>query len=227
VSWLPQDFFIGHPAPLTQSVVRPLGQGDVFAGVPVAGRTGISKGQVGAKVKIETVIVVASSCGMRKEGGELNDAIHVAPIKRLASLAPGWGSPWDGWLHVLPLPGLEIDGDDGWAANLVRIGLAGTDTLSMENRLASVSLQGMEALKARVATYFIRAEVPTGIVGVGAHEEWHEVDLWERWSERTGSADGFQAWLDEENPNYPGRRRRDTLYDDLVGIQQQLDEATE
>jgi hypothetical protein len=94
---------------------------------------------------------------MRKEGGELNDVIHVAPIKRLASVAPGWGPPWDGWLHVLPLPGLEIDGDGGWAANLARIGLAGTDTLRVESRLASVSLHGMEAVKARVASYFVRA----------------------------------------------------------------------
>jgi hypothetical protein len=69
--------------------------------------------------------------------------------------------------------------------------------------------------------------VPTGIIGVGAHEEWHELDLWERWCERTGAPDGFQAWLSEENPNYLGRRRRDTLYDDLVGIRQQMDEATQ
>jgi hypothetical protein len=43
--------------------------------------------------------------------------------------------------------------------------------------------------------------------------------------ERTGTQAGYQPWLDEENPNYPGRRRRETLYDDLIGVRQQLDEA--
>jgi hypothetical protein len=107
--------------------------------VPVAGRTAVRNGQPGLKAKLENVIVVGSSCGIRKEGGALNDVIHVAPIKRLASLAPGWGPPWNGWLHVLPLPGLEIDGEPDWAANLARIGLAGTDTLTENNRVASVS----------------------------------------------------------------------------------------
>ncbi|MCZ7589364.1 MAG: hypothetical protein M5U27_11040 [Gaiella sp.] len=226
MNWLPDDFFIGHPAPPQSSPTRPLGQGDVFLEVPVAGRTGVRNGQPGLRAKLENVIVVGSSCGIRKEGGELNDVIHVAPIKHLASMAPGWGPPWSGWLHVLPLPGLEINGEGDWAANLARIGLAGTDTLTAAHRVASVSQQGMEALKARVATYFVRADIPTTVLGVGAHEEWHELDLWERWVERTGAQDGFQQWLDEENPNYPGRRRRDTLYDDLAGVRQQLDETT-
>ncbi|MGC9974749.1 MAG: hypothetical protein ABSC36_05100, partial [Gaiellaceae bacterium] len=58
-----------------------------------------------------------------------------------------------------------------------------------------------------------------------ASREWYELDLWERWIVRTGHDDGFQDWLEEPNPNYPGRTRRDTIYDDVVGIQQQL-EAT-
>lgn len=227
MSWLPDDFFIGHPAPPTRSANRPVGQGDVFLQVPVAVRTAVREGQPGLKTKLENVIVVASSCGMRKAAGSLNDVIHVAPIKRLTSIAPGWGPPWDGWLQVLPLPGLEIDGEADWAANLSRIGLAGTDTLRLEDRVASVSQHGMEALKARVSTYFVRSEVPATPLVVGAHEEWHELDLWERWTERTGTPDGFQPWMDEENLNYPGLKRRDTLYDDLAGIRQQLEEATE
>lgn len=168
---------------------------------------------------METVMVVASSCGMRKGGaGELNPVVHVAPIKRLASLAGDWGPPWVGHLHVLPLPGLALlNGDQPVGANLGRIGLCSTDTLKGENRMGCVSLSGMEAVKRRVATYFARVPVPDGIVGVGAHEEWHELDLWECWTERSGTPDGFQPWLDEANPNYPDRRRRDTLYDDLGG----------
>lgn len=227
MSWLPDDFFIGHPGPPDRPRLRPIGQGDVFEGVPVPGRTAVRNGEPVSRTKIETVIVVASSCGMRKQAGGINDVIHVAPVQRLSSLAPGWSAPWDGWLNVLPLPGL-VPGDSGDAlgANLARVGLCGADTLDTGRRLASVSLSGMRALKARLATYFVRAPIPDSVVGVGAHDEWHELDLWERWTARTGSEAGFQIWLDEANPNYPDRRRRDTIYDDLVGIRVQLDAVT-
>ena len=225
MSWLPDDFFIGHPGPPDARPHRPIGQGDVFEGVPVAGRTAFNNnGQARAQVKVETVIVVASSCGMRKgDAGDLSPAIHVAPIKKLTSIAPGWGDPWDGRLNVLPLPDLLLGGEHP-AADLSRIGLCGSGTVEIGKRQACVSLPGMKALKARLSGFFIRAEVPDTIVTVGAHEEWHELDLWERWTIATGSPDGFQPWLDDENPNYPGQRRRDTTYDDLAGIQQQLDE---
>jgi hypothetical protein len=228
VSWLPDDFFIGHPNPPEARPHRPIGQGDVFRSVPIAGKTAMRDGQVGLKAKVETVIVVASSCGMRKaRDGALNDVIHVAPIKRLASLAPGWGAPWDGHLHVLPLPGLALtENGDPVAANLSRIGLCGTKALASDHRVASVSLNGMGALKARLASYFVRVSISEAMVRVGAHEEWHELDLWERWITRAGDGPGFQEWLSEENPNYPGRQRRETLYDDLVGIREQLDEAS-
>lgn len=225
VSWLPEDFFIGHPGAPDRRPQRPIGQGDIFEGVPVAGRTALRDGQAGLKAKTETVIIVASSCGMRKTAGELNEVIHVAPIKRLSSLAPGWSHPWDGWLHVLPLPGLTLgDAGENAGANLGRIGLCGSDTLNLGRRLACVSLSGMRALKARLSTYFARVSIPDGILEVGAHEEWHELDLWERWAASTGSEAGFHGWLDEPNPNYPDRRRRDTIHDDLIGIRHQLGE---
>jgi hypothetical protein len=228
VSWLPDDFFIGHPGPPEVPPARPIGQGDVFRFVPVAGKTALRDGQPGVQAKVETAIVVASSCGMRKAAdGALNDLIHVAPVKRLASLAPGWAEPWEGWLHVLPLPGLELtDEGDPAAANLSRIGLCATATLDLKNRIGCLSLNGMRALKTRLSMYFVRVEVPSALVEIGAHEEWHELDLWQRWTTRTGEEAGFQQWLSEENPNYPGRQRRETLYDDLVGVRQQLDDAT-
>jgi hypothetical protein len=227
VSWLPEDFFMGHPDPPEARPSRPIGQGDVFKAVPVAGKTRAVNGAVALKAKLETAIVVASSCGMRKgPQGALNDLIHVAPVKRLESLAPGWGEPWVGQLQVLPLPGLLLPNAAGEAAgaNLGRIGLCATQSLDVENRLGCASLGGMQALKTRVATYFARSPVASATMAIGAHEEWHELNLWERWTNRTGDPTTFQAWLDEENPNYPPRRRRQTLYDDLAGIEAQLDE---
>jgi hypothetical protein len=225
VSWLTDEFFIGHPGPPEQRPQRPISQGDVFPDVPIAGRPAKNNNnQVFLAGKTGNALVVGSSCGMRKEGGELNDVIHAAPISKLASLAPGWAAPWDGRYAVLPLPGLVINGEDGWAANLARIGQCATASLVIDQRLGCVSLAGMESLKARVAHYFVRVHIPTNFAQIGAHEEWHEIDLWERWTIASGSPDGFQVWLDEENPNYSPRSRRDTLYDDLGGIRTQLDE---
>jgi hypothetical protein len=226
VTWLPEDFFIGYPGPPDPRPKRPIGQGDVFTGIPIAGRTALRNEQPGLRAKIETVMVVASSCGMRKTASGLNDVIHVAPINRLASLAPGWSEPWDGWLHVLPLPGLGIEEIGDAAADLSRIGLCGTETLDIGERMACVSVAGMQALKARLASYFVRVRIPDNVFATGAHEEWHELDLWEDWVTRTGGEAGFQEWLDETNPNYPNRARRETIYDDLEGLRDQIDEAT-
>lgn len=223
MTWLPRDFFIGQPGALELRPNRPLSQGDVVDGALVAGRAKLIDGQRHAKVTSERVLVVSSSCGMRKSAGAINDLIQVAPIKRLESLARGWTEPWDGWLHVLPLPGIT-DADEGapQGADLSRIGVCGSDQLAMENRIASVTLHGLTALKSRVATYFVRAPVPTNVLEVGSLKEWHEVDLWELWTERTGAEDGFQEWLDQENLSYLGQSRRDTLYGDLEGIREQL-----
>ena len=227
MSWLPEDFFIGHPGPPEPRPDRPLGQGDVFMNVPVAVRTAVRNGQPGASAKIETVIVVSSSCGMRKDAGRLGDLVHVAPVKRLQSVADGWSEPWEGHYNILPLPGLTVGvSGDPAAANLGRLGLCSTDALATPARTASVSLAGMRALKCRLSMYFTRAPIDDGLFAVGAQEEWHELDLWERWTTRTGGEDGFQGWLDEVNPNFPARTRRQTIYDDLVGIGQQLDQAT-
>lgn len=229
MSWLPDAFFIGNPDDPEARPNRPLGQGDVFTSVPVAGKTKTADGVPALKAKIETAIVVASSCGMRKgPAGSLTDLIHVAPVKRLASLAPGWKEPWSGHLQVLPLPGLtgtEETEEDLLAANLSRIGLCATPTLQIENRIASVSKEGMQALKWRVASYFARVPIASSTMAIGAHEEWHELDLWERWIAWTGDEKSFQEWLDETNPNYPEKSRRETLFDDLGGIEAQLDEV--
>lgn len=224
MGWLPDDFFIGHPGPPERRPRRPIGQGDVFESVPIAIRAGLENGQLRTSGAIDTVIVVASSCGMRKDAGQLNDLVHVAPVKRLESLARGWGEPWSGFLAVLPLPGLTHGGtSDAVAANLARIGLCSATNLTVERRLASVSLSGMETLKSRLSTYFTRAQIAPSLFAVGAHEEWHELDLWERWVTLRGHEDGFQAWLDEVNPNFVPNSRRETLYDDLVGISEQLE----
>ena len=219
---------MGHPEAPEARPNRPIGQGDVFKSVPVAGKTKAANGKPALKAKLETAIVVASSCGMRKgPKGALNDLVHVAPVKRLDSLAPGWSEPWVGHLQVLPLPGLVLPdaAGDSVAANLGRIGLCATPSLDMANRLGCASLNGMQALKTRVATYFARSPMAPTTMAIGAHEEWHELNLWERWTNSTGDPTTFQAWLDEENPNYAPRQRRQTLYDDLAGIEAQLDEA--
>lgn len=218
MGWLPEHFFIGHPNP-TSSPYRPLGQGDVIAGVPIVTRVAKRNGETGLKAKSSLAIIVASSCGMRKDSGELNVVVHVAPVNRLGSLAPGWSDPWEGYLNVLPLPGLRSE-DDGspMATNLARIGLCDSTVLQEGMRKASVSVEGMRVLKWRLATYFARAPLEPSLFQVAATTEWNELELWQRWKERYGTFDGFQDWLGQENVRFSGRSRRDTIYDDFEGL---------
>lgn len=227
MTWPPGDLFIGPPGAPTTDPNRPVGQGDVFTDVPLATATQLNAGGgAQAKAKSETAIVVASSCGLRKgPQGNLSPLIHLAPVKAVTSLAPGWDQPFDPNQHlaVMPLIGLGLSADSG--ANLERTGLASSDFVLVENRIASVSLAGMAAFKARIASYFVRTNIPPKALEVGAAKEWHELGLWEHWTTTHGNPDDFQAWLEAANPNYPGTRRRDTLMDDLVSLQEQVAEG--
>ena len=122
---------------------------------------------------------------------------------------------------MLPLPGLVSDVGEPLAADLSRLGIAGSDTL--EDRLACVSLDGMIALKSRIASYFVRHSLPQQFLEQGARAEWEELNLWEQWIERGCAAPDFQTWLDEGNPRCPGNSRRATLVDYLTDLQFEID----
>jgi hypothetical protein len=225
MSWPPDDLFLGYPGPLEPRPFRPLGQGDIFDGAVMAGKIAVVGGRAALRPTTETVMVVASSCGMRKRAGALNEMVHVAPVKRISSLAPGWSEPWDpkGYLNVMPLPGLMVGNPAGTAGvDLARMSMCPSEVLEPARRLACVSRAGMKAVKARLAIYFTRVSIPDGIFEVGAAEEWNELDLWEAWVARDGNQAGFQEWLDAENPNFAGSARRDSLYDDYAGLLDQL-----
>lgn len=94
MAWPPEHFFLGQPGELEASPQRPIGQGDVFHEVPFPAKY-VDKQEFFSSKKA-SVIVVASSCGMRKgPGGQLNKLIHAAPIKPKSSLAPHWDEPFD------------------------------------------------------------------------------------------------------------------------------------
>lgn len=222
MSWPPDTLFRA-----VSEQCRPLGQGDIYRDVPVAGKTAVSNnGDLGLKAKrARLAVVVGSSCGMRKAAdGALTDVLHVAPISELRVLVPSWSGspPFDPSenLAVMPLPGLPDEPVLG--ANLARIGLTATAGLSPDKRVASMTVAGLAALKTRVSTYFTRNVIPVQIAQVGAEVEYAELELWSEWVHMTGDESGFQPWLDEANRNFEGRTRRETLYDDLEGIRGQL-----
>lgn len=223
MTWPPNDFFLSAE---TVSAGRPVGQGDVFRDVPIGKMAKLVDGEARGKTKkFPMAMVVASSCGMRK-GAEnaLSDAVQVAPVTPIASLVPGgWNDPWDPTDHMyaLPLPGL--DGGEALALNIAQIGLTSKESLALDNRIASVDRPGMAALKERLATYFVRHQIPAGALEVGAAEEWYELNLWEAWVEKHGSEAGFQAWLEESNtPDFPDRTRREMLFEDYEGLMEQV-----
>ena len=76
----------------------------------------------------------------------------------------------------------------------------------------------MRALKTWLATYFVERRYPIqSLVWVHMTSGTNWI-YGSGWTTRTGSEAGFQVWLDEPNPNYPDRRRRGTIHDDVIGI---------
>ena len=61
----------------------------------------------------------------------------------------------------------------------------------------------MRALRTRRATYFVRAPIPDSILGMGAHDEWHELDLWERMDDPNGQRGGISSLAGRGEPELP------------------------
>jgi hypothetical protein len=214
--------FISKDGSLDSRPDRPLAQGDVFEAVTLAAATITKRGEPHFRAKPGQVMLVAPSCAIRKGGtDDLADLIHMAPLKAISKLAdPTKDTP----LHVLSLPELTIDGEPA-GADLGRIGMANSMMLSKDDRLACVTLSGVRAVKARLIEYFARYGSMGQFLGPAAHEEWHEVDLWEKWTARNGSESGFQAWLDEVHPPLPSLTRREAIVADLPGVKAALEAA--
>lgn len=181
------------------SYARPVLQGDVFENVIVPGLGDTPL----------TVQVVMHPCSMRR-GVQLVQRIQVAPVEAYEKVGD-----WDRHLRVMPLPDLREDGKH-YAAKFLDTTAVPSSSLTLENRIASLSRQGILILQQRIVRDHARLDLPLNLFLEQSSPVLTEAEMQESWvdaalgatapnaAEVEGAAADFQDWLDEED----GRRRR-------------------
>jgi hypothetical protein len=101
------------------------------------------------------------------------------------------------------LPGLR-NGED-YVAKLGEVCPVRSDALA-GHRIACLSRGGLEALFHRMAMNSLRFPETPMQYKTEATRVTNEINLWERWTARRGTGDGFQDWLNEP---FEGQARED------------------
>jgi hypothetical protein len=191
---------------------RPIFQGDVFKDVILPG--------FGDEPRL--VQVVAHPCSMR-EGTELRPRITVAPVEQGSRVK---GSGWNGNLRIMPLPEL-VDGKH-YAANLIDATAAPSESLNIDNRVATLSDHGIYVLQQRIIKNYTRFEVDipslanqTAPILWEMHQQrdWLETvyDDESDWTTANLSAEevAFDQWLREGTPSRRTQLKDDHTHTDL------------
>lgn len=242
MSYLPADPYLYRQDDPHAAPARPISQGDVFLGIPLAGaatpdpkQEGTWRGTAKTGPKALGMLVTHPCAGRSRSTFRLHEVVSVAPLARCPS---GWGPPWSGYLQYFPLPKLRHDTD--YVAKLNEACPVPSDALA-GRRIASLNQPGLTALFHRLAMNQLRyPEIPTHFE-IEASKLMSETDLWERWVEVRGDEAGFQQWLNEPfggqpvedgNGNVldgsagpPGTTRRDVLGWNDEELKQELEET--
>lgn len=201
---------------------RPVFQGDVFVDVPVGMFTRFKEDQpdeADLKAKRTTVMTFTHPCSMRNRGGRLKQAQVVARVLPKEKVAkPEWSHPWVGNYALFPLPDLE---GEELVADLSQIGITHSGYLD-DRRVACLNLDGWIGLVWRITNYFSRFELPIDAVREINLGHWHELELWEKWVQRTGAEDGYQDWLNEPLEAGGDTQRRRILAGDIERLEESL-----
>jgi hypothetical protein len=190
---------------------RPLSQGDVFDGVPLPM---ITKHHPERETKelgranLVTAVLLGHTCSIR--GGSVD-----AQLQQLAQVRPkdevdaNFAPPYQRSYFLFPLP--ELKGNQDWVVDLRRVGTVATRYL-YGRRIACLNHDGWVAFQRRVVWNQARVDVDSAQQRLRTLETWNEVELWEEWSRRRGTAQGFQEWLDGDvGPEFGTGTRRERL----------------
>lgn len=146
---------------------RPVCQGDVFADVAIPGRDtpGLA-------------MVISHPCAMRA-GPRVRERVTIAPVSEHRAIAlTDWAS---GHLRVMPLPALREDGQ-AYAANLEEPATVDSARLVLEQRIASLSDQGIVLLQQRYIHNHSRAAIPLEVLYKASAHVLEELELHESWN---------------------------------------------
>jgi hypothetical protein len=154
---------------------RPIFTGDVFANVPIAGVQGGGM-----------AVLVAHPCSMRGSHAKLRDRILTAAVHELSE-SIGSGAWKRGHYDEMPLP--EVNGSGLHVGQFSEIGQALTEDLAKTDRLACLSVYGVNLLQQRFIWNLTRFEVPTFRLNEAFAHTLEEADLLEDWNEILRSAE--------------------------------------
>ncbi len=146
---------------------RPVCQGDVFADVLIPGRDlpGLA-------------MVISHPCAMRA-GPRMRERVTLVPVNEHRAIAlEEWAG---GHLRVMPLPALREDGQ-AYAANLEEPASVDSALLAFEQRIASLSDQGILLLQQRYIHNHSRAAIPLELLYEASAHVLEELELHESWN---------------------------------------------
>lgn len=152
---------------------RPVFTGDVFGEVKVFTPKG--------EPKTKTVLVRQHPCAMRPDGVELADSILVAEVRRHSLIVP---EKWKGFGKLIPLPDLlpEVGGNKRHqAAFFDSTYHTDADALLSANRIACLSLLGVNILLQRWVYHSTRLVAPTYDINLVTSHVYEEAELIEEW----------------------------------------------
>lgn len=138
-------------------------------------------------------LFVTHPCASRNQTThELAPCVSIAPVVKCPH---NWGPPWEGYYELVPLPGLR--NGENYVAKLGEVCSVRAEAL-VGHRIASLNQEGLvEALYHRLAMNSLRfPETPVHYKTEAARLA-SELSLWEHWTTRYGTEDGFQEWLDQ------------------------------
>ncbi len=156
------------------SAFRPMFTGDVFTAVDVPGTP-----------EPTLAIVVDHPCAFRIGGGGLADRVLMAVVRTRTETISASAWPTQHFAKS-PLPDLGLEGYHIVHLNETgRVELAG---LSLERRVACLSVFGINLLQQRLVMYLTRLEVETSKFYDAFGHIYEEADLLEEWSETLSDA---------------------------------------
>lgn len=147
---------------------RPLFTGDVFADVPVPG---IQPGGM--------ALIIAHPCTLRGRQTQLKEHVLVAAVREYAEV--GQGAWTKGYYDMMPLP--HLVGRGFYLGRFDEMGRALTADLLKTQRLACLSVPGINLLQQRLIWHLTRFEVETFRLHEAFAHTFEEADLLEEWND--------------------------------------------
>jgi hypothetical protein len=183
---------------------RPLFTGDVVidADIPGVQESGMA-------------MVIDHPCSMRGAHAQLASTLLVVAVREHAPVGP---QLWTrGYFGLMPLPG--ITGQDFHVARLDQIGRTSTTSLLEVDRVACLSVFGVNLLQQRLIWHLTRFEVPTFRLQEAFSHTYEEADLLEEWVDTLANANlevrdataRFEEFIRMKQPT--GRTMQDDLRD--------------